>query len=118
MFDWIWIGLIVFASVLDAVFALGNGIPNRLDTLSGRMRAWGRNLAAVPLFMGVLCGHFWLPRDEGYLIGQAGSLMLLVGIACILSVVHVAADARRLGGWAQIAYVAAGVPLGHYLWPM
>lgn len=80
----------------DVVVAFCNKIPNRIDTISGRMKIWGKKLLFIPITWAVLYGHFFGPKPivnlpEKFsipgLVLSAG-LITLVGILFKLEIVN------------------------------
>jgi len=60
------------------VFVAFNKIPNSIDTISGRMKAWGKQTILLPWLWAGLFGHFWGPIRAGQLLPMKTGLPLLL----------------------------------------
>jgi len=66
------------------IVAATNSVNNSLDTISGRMRIWGKETPIIPFAWAVLAGHFWGPIPQ--LMPYKTSIPLLIFISWCLIV--------------------------------
>lgn len=63
------------------VYVATNKIPNSLDTISGRMRDWGKQAIILPWAWAVLFGHFFGPVKAGQYFSNHTTVPILVFIS-------------------------------------
>ena len=110
------IGLIVW----DIVVAT-NKIPNSIDTISGRMKAWGKTTILLPWLWAILYGHFWGPIKLGQLMPSKTGIALLVFLTWCVLLTGVAMRQHNIAvtsSWLVFFLVLnVGAIAGAFLWP-
>lgn len=110
------VGLIVW----DIIVAVNN-IPNSLDTISGRMKAYGKQALILPWAWAVLFGHFWGPIKSGQLMSMRTSMPILIfstWIVLILSIYLRQIDVSITSSWILFFLILnIGAFFGAILWP-
>jgi hypothetical protein len=78
------LGLLVIAGY-DYFVAFQNDVPNELDTISGRFRAWGKTTLILSYVWAILYGHFWTPLQDNLMpLKTSVPLMLFSGWAIMI----------------------------------
>lgn len=70
------IGIVALGLIVWDIIAATNKIPNSVDTISGRMRIWGKKTLLLPWTWAVLFGHFWGPKV--HLMSHKVSIPILI----------------------------------------
>ncbi len=81
---WVTVGLIALVTVgliIWDIIVATNKIPNGIDTISGRMKAWGKQALILPWAWAMLYGHFWGPLKINQLIPHKIGIFGLVVVA-------------------------------------
>lgn len=106
------VGLIVW----DIIVAT-NKIPNDVDTISGRMRIWGKKTLLLPWAWAVLFGHFWGPK--AYLAPHKFTvpvLILLTGLVVLYGTLT--RNGETTSSWPLFFTILnLGALAGALLWP-
>lgn len=102
----------------DIYVAFFNDIPNRRDTITGKVYNWGRRLSTVPFGLGALAGHIFWPLPTEDMPPQPFAFMSLCAAGVIVGFVgvkrvHKVADEP----WMPIVWHLIGIPFGHFLFP-
>ena len=109
------IGLIVW----DIVVAV-NDVPNRLDTISGRMRAWGNKTLLFPWAWAVLFGHFYGPKIHQLMprLYSISALLALTAVVIIGGIFLRQDGETTLTSWPLfLGILNLGAIAGALLWP-
>lgn len=110
------IGLIVW----DIVVAT-NKIPNSVDTISGRMKIWGKKTLILPWAWAVLFGHFWGPIKASsgifsHKVGIALLVLLTWGVFVAGTVLHKHGIAINSSWLVFLSVLNLGAIAGAILW--
>lgn len=108
------VGLIVWD-----IFVATNKIPNSVDTISGRMRIWGKKTLLFPWLWAVLFGHFWGPKVRlmSHLNGIL-TLVFLTGLVLVAGILMRGEGETTITSWPLFfAILNLGAVAGAFLWP-
>lgn len=72
------IGIVTVGLIVWDIYVAINKVPNSLDTISGRMRDWGKQAIILPFLWAMLFGHFWGPIRPGDIVEPKTGIALLV----------------------------------------
>lgn len=101
------------------IIAATNSTPNTVDTISGRMRIWGKKTLLLPWAWAVLFGHFWAPKV--HLMPHKVSvpiLMVLTGIVVVAGIFLRGDGETTITSWPLFfAILNLGAVAGALLWP-
>ena len=109
--------LIVTAAVWAAWDVVPFYTPARGDTISEMILYYALRLFSLPLTFGVLCGHFFFPRD-----GAKQHPKILIPLGLVVIACDVVAHVCNVGAlqfaqsYPAIPFII-GVPVGLLLWP-
>jgi hypothetical protein len=109
------VGLIIW----DIIVATNN-IPNNVDTISGRMKIWGKKALLLPWAWAVLYGHFFGPIRGGQLMSSKVSVPILIFISWVVVLAGIELRARGLSitNWPIFFIILnLGALAGAFLWP-
>ncbi len=120
----ITIGLICLVTVgliIWDIYVATNKIPNGIDTISGRMKAWGKEALILPWAWAMLFGHFWGPIRSGDLMpGKVGiAILAMVAWLVILFGVYCRQQGYTItSSWVLFLFMLNfGALCGALLWP-
>jgi len=102
------------------IVAATNNIPNSVDTISGRMRIWGKKTLLLPWAWAVLFGHFWGPKMT-HLMSNKISIPILLAISAAVVVGGILLRGEgetTITSWPLFfAILNLGASAGALLWP-
>lgn len=90
--------------------------PERGDTISEVLLLWSLHCFTLPYGIGLLCGHFFLPKDGCR--PKPGVLLSVGGLVILLDAITWGFDVRvlmTLQSYPFIAFVV-GIPVGSIFW--
>lgn len=104
------------------IWAYSNNVSNALDTISGRMKIWGRESLILPYAWGVLGGHFW-GWMNGKLLGSVNfkfddpkvGIALLVSSALVVVISDLFLKKQGIYVWPWLL-IFPGVVAGMLFW--
>lgn len=101
----------------DLVVIFGNKIGNDVDTISGRMRIWGKTILFFPWAWAVLFGHWFAPK--AYLAPSKITLPILgVLTVAITAFSLIFKNADTVTSWPLFFIILnLGALAGAMLWP-
>jgi hypothetical protein len=113
---------VMFAIIVgyDVVVAYFNDVPNSLDTISGRFRAWGGVVLLLAFAWSMLFGHFWGPLKETLMPHKVSvPILLFVGWSIFLGGMALRwAGVTITTSWILFfAVLNVGALAGALLWP-
>lgn len=109
--------LAVVAIVSVYTFAMStNGVTG--DTVSEVQSSWWGRWWVIPLAWGALAGHFRGPTLPASIWNNGLTLAALGSAGLVLGTLRVPSPVAALGWRGDGLLLAAGYPLGAYLWPL
>ena len=109
------VGLIVW----DIIVATNN-VPNSIDTISGRMKIWGKKSLILPWAWAMLYGHFWGPLRSGQVLSAKTGvpILILVSWGVFLLSVYLHKQGITISSWLMFFLILnIGALAGAFLWP-
>lgn len=114
------IALVTVGLIVWDIIVATNNIPNGLDTISGRMKAWGKQTLLLPWLWAGLYGHFWGPIKAGQLMPMKVSLPILIFLTWGVTIVGIwcRQNGITINTWPVFLLVLnLGAIAGACLWP-
>ena len=106
--------IIIVTLISVVIFDVVAVIVSPTSTVSNVLMTWSLKIQFIPLFFGVMVGHFFITRER--VENRAWKYILLAGLYVTIGIVGTIVAYAT--GWAgvPIVSVALGVPLGAILW--